>query len=110
MVSSSANYWVVLLSDVVGALAFLMFGLYRFSGLDVVAGVAVIVGFMTWGLLEYVLHRWVLLPALTPHGKEREAAIETRAKVAAGPEDLMTWDRLSLLKTPFMPRIDSLTV
>ena len=27
MVSSSANYWVGLLSDVVGALAFLMFGL-----------------------------------------------------------------------------------
>ena len=60
MVSSSVNYWVVLLSDVVGALAFLIFGLYRFSGLGVVAGVAVIVGFMTWGLLEYVLHRWVL--------------------------------------------------
>jgi sterol desaturase/sphingolipid hydroxylase (fatty acid hydroxylase superfamily) len=60
MVSSSANYWVGLLSDVVGALAFLMFGLYRVSGLEVVAGVAVIVGFMTWGLLEYVLHRWVL--------------------------------------------------
>jgi hypothetical protein len=36
------------------------------------------------------------VPPLTPHGKEREAALETRAKVAAGPEDLMTWDRCIL--------------
>ncbi len=36
------------------------------------------------------------VPPLTPQGKEREAAIETRAKVAAGPEDLMTWDRCIL--------------
>jgi hypothetical protein len=36
------------------------------------------------------------VPQLTPHGKEREAALETRAKLAAGPEDLMTWDRCIL--------------
>ena len=76
MVSSSANYWVGLLSDVVGALAFLIFGLYRFSGLNVVAGVAVIVGFMTWGLLEYVLHRWVLHgpPSMARRGHARHHA------------------------------------
>ena len=36
------------------------------------------------------------LPPLTPYGKEREAALETRAKIAAGPEDLTTWDRCIL--------------
>ena len=36
------------------------------------------------------------VPPLTPHGKEREAALEARAKIAAGPEDLTTWDRCIL--------------
>jgi hypothetical protein len=36
------------------------------------------------------------VPPLTPYGKEREAAREARAKVAAGPEDLTTWDRCIL--------------
>ena len=60
MVSSRANYWVGMLSDVAAALAFLALGLNRFSGRWVVAGGVVIVGFMTSGLLEYALHRWVL--------------------------------------------------
>jgi hypothetical protein len=33
------------------------------------------------------------MPPLTPAGKEREAALEARTKIAAGPEDLTTWDR-----------------
>jgi hypothetical protein len=33
------------------------------------------------------------LPPLTPRGKEREAALQSRAKLAAGPEDMTTWDR-----------------
>jgi len=36
------------------------------------------------------------VPPLTAHGKEREAAREGRAKTAAGPEDLTTWDRCIL--------------
>src|SRR3984893_7007496 len=35
-------------------------------------------------------------PPLTPNGKEREAAREARAHMAAGPEDLTTWDRCIL--------------
>src|SRR4029077_12627938 len=57
---SSANYWLAMLCDLAAALAFLAFGLNRFSGSFVVAGGVVVVGFMSWGLLEYVLHRWVL--------------------------------------------------
>ena len=36
------------------------------------------------------------VPPLTPHGKAREAALEAKAKIAAGPEDLTTWDRCIL--------------
>jgi hypothetical protein len=36
------------------------------------------------------------MPALTPHGKEREAAHTAKANIAAGPEDLTTWDRCLL--------------
>jgi hypothetical protein len=60
MVYSCANYWVVMLSDLAAALAFLALGLNRFSGPWVVAGGVAIVGFMSCGLLEYVVHRWVL--------------------------------------------------
>jgi hypothetical protein len=33
------------------------------------------------------------MPPLTSYGRDREAALEAKAKVAAGPEDLTTWDR-----------------
>jgi hypothetical protein len=36
------------------------------------------------------------VPPLTPHGKARETALEAKAKIAAGPEDLTTWDRCIL--------------
>ena len=60
IVYSSANYWVAMLSDLAAALAFLALGLNRFAGPSVVASGVIIAGFMSWGLLEYVLHRWVL--------------------------------------------------
>jgi hypothetical protein len=60
IIYSSANYWVAMLSDLAAALAFLVLGLNRFSGPWVVAGGVAIVGFMSCGLLEYVVHRWVL--------------------------------------------------
>ena len=60
IVHSSANYWVAMLCDLAAALAFLVLGLHRFSGPRVVAGGVVIVGFMSSGLLEYVVHRWLL--------------------------------------------------
>jgi len=33
------------------------------------------------------------MPPLTPTGQQRQAALEERTRVAAGPEDLTTWDR-----------------
>src|SRR6266487_4085262 len=55
IVYSSANYWAAMLSDLAAALAFLAIGLNRFSGPWGVAGGVVIAGFMSSGLLEYVL-------------------------------------------------------
>src|SRR2546425_11850437 len=60
MVYSSANYWAAMLSDLAAALAFLAFGLNRFSGPWVVAGGGVVAGFMSSRLLEYDLPRGVL--------------------------------------------------
>ena len=59
-VDSPANYWVAMFSDLAAALAFLTLGLHQFSGPVVVAGSVAIVGFISLGLLEYVVHRWVL--------------------------------------------------
>src|SRR5579864_5100610 len=60
IVCSSANYWTAMFSDLAAALGFLALGLRRFSGPWVVASGVVIAGFMSVGLLEYVVHRWVL--------------------------------------------------
>ncbi len=60
LTNSSANYRAALLGDLVAALAFLVLGLKWFSGPNVEAGVIVIVGCLSYGLLAYVVHRWVL--------------------------------------------------
>ena len=60
VVHSSANYWAAMLSDLAAAVAFLALGLHQFSGSWIVACGVVIAGFTSSGLLEYVLHRWVL--------------------------------------------------
>jgi sterol desaturase/sphingolipid hydroxylase (fatty acid hydroxylase superfamily) len=60
MVDSPTNYWLVLVSDVVWALAFLVVGWAQYAGPPLVAITAIAVGVTGWGLLEYVLHRWIL--------------------------------------------------
>jgi sterol desaturase/sphingolipid hydroxylase (fatty acid hydroxylase superfamily) len=57
---SPANYWVMLVVDAAGALLFLALGMHLFRGTAVVALLAVIVGFLSWGGIEYAVHRWVL--------------------------------------------------
>jgi sterol desaturase/sphingolipid hydroxylase (fatty acid hydroxylase superfamily) len=60
MAHSAVNYWLVLVADVMAAALFLIVGIRRFSGSPVLAAVSVSVGFLAWGLLEYVLHRFVM--------------------------------------------------
>ena len=83
MVSSSANYWVVMLSDLARRWHFWP-SAHRFSGPWVVAGGVAVVRFMSYGLLEYVVHRWVLHgpPSLArrghaQHHREPRALIST---------------------------------
>jgi sterol desaturase/sphingolipid hydroxylase (fatty acid hydroxylase superfamily) len=103
MVCSAVNYWVVMLSDLAAALAFLALGLNRFSGRWVVAGGVALVGFMSWGLLEYVVHRWVLHgpPSLARRGHAQHHA-EPRALISTPLFVIMTgalaiWGLLGLV-------------
>jgi sterol desaturase/sphingolipid hydroxylase (fatty acid hydroxylase superfamily) len=103
IVYSSANYWAAMLSDLAAALAFLALGLNRFSGPWVVAGGVVIAGFMSSGLLEYVLHRWVLHgpPSMAKRGHAQHHA-EFRALISTPLFVIMTgalaiWGLLGLV-------------
>lgn len=68
MIYSAGNYWVAMVSDLIGAAAFCVFGIRHRSGSPVVAGGLIVIGFIAWGLIEYALHRWVL------HGRPSIAA------------------------------------
>jgi hypothetical protein len=72
-----------MLCDLAAAPAFLGLGLNRFSGAWVVAGGVVIAAFMSLGLLEYVLHRWVLHgpPSMARRGHAQHHA-EPRALIS----------------------------
>jgi sterol desaturase/sphingolipid hydroxylase (fatty acid hydroxylase superfamily) len=103
IVYSSANYWAAMLSDLAAALAFLAIGLNRFSGPWGVAGGVVIAGFMSSGLLEYALHRWVLHgpPSMAKRGHAQHHA-EPRALVSTPLFVIMTgalaiWGLLGLV-------------
>ena len=103
MVYSSTNYWVAMLSDLVAALVFLALGLHRFSGPWVVAGAVAIVGFLSWGLLEYVGHRWVLHgpPSMARRGHAKHHA-EAKALISTPLFVIMTgalaiWGLLGLV-------------
>lgn len=100
---SSANYWAAMLSDLAAALAFLALGLNRFSGPWLVAVGAVIAGFMSSGLLEYVWHRWVLHgpPSMAKRGHAQHHA-EPRALISTPLLAIMTvalaiWGLLGLV-------------
>lgn len=76
MAHSVVNYWLVLVLDVIGAAVFLIIGIRRFSGSILLAGASIGVGFFAWGLLEYVLHRFVMhgRPSMARRGHARHHA------------------------------------
>ncbi|HEY3886436.1 MAG TPA: hypothetical protein VGL62_14590, partial [Vicinamibacterales bacterium] len=51
-IDSPANYWLVMVTDVLWAIAFLAVGCARYTGAAAVGIAAVVAGFLTWGLLE----------------------------------------------------------
>jgi sterol desaturase/sphingolipid hydroxylase (fatty acid hydroxylase superfamily) len=110
---SAPNYWLVLVSDVLGAVVFLIVGIRRFTGSLVVAGVSVIVGFVAWGLIEYVFHRSVLhgRPSIARrahalHHADGTTLISTPAFVIMGGA-FITW---ALLATVFSSGVACLLV
>lgn len=62
---STANYWIMLCADVAAAALFLAFGVRLFAGTGTVAFLAVALGFVAWGGLEYAAHRWILHGAVS---------------------------------------------
>lgn len=83
MVYSSANYWFMLVADLIGAGAFLALGLSQHEGGALAPAVVSIAGFFGWGLLEYGLHRWIL------HGP-RSMAREGHAQHHSDPKALIS--------------------
>ena len=79
MIYSAHNYWFVLVSDVAGAVGFLIFGIRHLSGSTTAAGLSVTGGFIAWGFLEYALHRWLLhgRPSIARRGHARHHADDT---------------------------------
>ncbi|GMR23047.1 MAG: sterol desaturase family protein [Acidobacteriota bacterium] len=60
MAHSRVNYWVTVVCDLSGAVFFLFYGVSRWSSGWLASLVAVVLGYLVWGYLEYVLHRWIL--------------------------------------------------
>ena len=77
------NYYLAMVIDLAAALAFLGFGVRRFVGHPSVAVGVVLLGFLSFGFLEYAVHRWVLhgRPSIARRGHRHHHA-EPAALVA----------------------------
>jgi cyclopropane-fatty-acyl-phospholipid synthase len=54
------NYYGAMVIDLTATLAFLGLGVRGFAGPPIVACGVVLLGFLSFGLLEYAVHRWIL--------------------------------------------------
>lgn len=93
MIYSAHNYWLVLVSDVAGAVGFLIFGIHHLSGSTTAAGESAIVGFIAWSFLEYGIHRWVLhgRPSMARRGHARHHADDDAT-------NLLSWDSIVMIR------------
>jgi len=83
LVYSAANYWLMLVVDLLGAGTFFALGFSQHVG-GVLQAIAIAIGgFFGWGLLEYALHRWVL------HGP-RSMARQAHAQHHSDPKALIS--------------------
>lgn len=102
-VDSPTHYWAVMGTDVVVAAAFLAVGTWGADAPLAVLLAAFAAGFMAWGLLEYVLHRWLLHGPPTVardghlrHHADSEDLLSTPIFVAGGVAYLI-WALLSMV-------------
>ena len=102
-VDSPTHYWAVMTTDVVSAAAFLAVGIRGAEAPTMVLILAFAAGFMAWGLIEYVFHRWVLHgpPTVARDGHLRHHAhsedLLSTPILVAGALGLMIWALLSLV-------------
>lgn len=104
--SSPINYWASMITDVCGAAVFAYFGTRWYSGSLGGAVAAVIGGFITWTLIEYLLHRWLLHGALAiPRREHMEHHRDPRAMVSTPvPTIALLWLLLWALLSTVLPR------
>ena len=60
MIYSARGYWWGMAGDLAGVTACLMLTVHYRSGSIAAAAAFAVFGFTSWGLLEYVIHRWIL--------------------------------------------------
>lgn len=80
--ASPINYWGSIGTDAIAAAAFGWLGATRYEGSIFLGAVLVVAGFLTWTLMEYLLHRCVLhgwTKAAREHAKHHR---DTRALIA----------------------------
>jgi sterol desaturase/sphingolipid hydroxylase (fatty acid hydroxylase superfamily) len=97
------NYYVAMVIDLTAALTFLGLGVRRFVGQPSVAVGVVLLGFLSFGFLEYAVHRWVLHgpPSIARRGHRHHHA-EPTAHVAtpffvAAMASIAIWQLLRLV-------------
>jgi sterol desaturase/sphingolipid hydroxylase (fatty acid hydroxylase superfamily) len=101
MIYSARGYWWGLAGDLVGVAVFLTLTVRYRSGSIAAAAAFVLVGFTSWGLLEYSIHRWILHgpPSMARRGHARHhadgsALVGTPALVAAAAA-VVLWSMLA---------------
>ena len=79
LIYSPHNYWFALVTDLAGAAALFFFVIRHRSTSWATPAACITLGFMAWGLLEYVVHRWMLhgRPSMARRSHARHHADDT---------------------------------
>ena len=80
--ASPINYWATFVTDAAGAAAFGWLGATRYRGSIALAALLVVGGFLSWTLIEYLLHRWVLHGWPTAAREHAKHHRDTRALIS----------------------------
>lgn len=103
---SPINYWATFVTDVLTAAIFAWLGARWYSGSLVAAAAIIVAGMLGWGLIEYLLHRWVLHGVVdvinrehSRHHGQPKATISTPLFVIPICA-VLTWAALSLAISP----------
>ena len=66
LTQSSINYWFSFASDSCAALFMFGYGLFRYDGNLIACAISAAAGFLTFGLVEYLIHRWFFHASWSP--------------------------------------------